>query len=116
MAFFFLKRKVFKQAGMLPPIPSSERAMLARQCLEDGENAGLKQMVALAQAKLDYVYKVLEICAQYRLKVFASITSNPVRDTDDDTEDQRADYDQTLLSRNHFSCIATSQLVYRLLT
>ena len=82
----FLKRKVFRQAAMLPPIPSSERSILAKECLENGEHAGLKQMVALAQAKLDYVTKALEICAQYRLKVFASITSNPVRETDDDTE------------------------------
>jgi hypothetical protein len=82
----FLKKKVFKQAAMMPTIPSKERAQLAKECLENGENATKAQLTALAQAKLHYVEKVLELCAQFRLKVFAAITSEPVRETDDETD------------------------------
>jgi hypothetical protein len=42
-------------------------------------------LAALSQAKLDYVRKLLEICAQYRLKIFAAISSEPIRETDDET-------------------------------
>lgn len=42
-------------------------------------------MVALSQAKLDYIKKMLEICSQFRLKVFASISKEHVRKTDDET-------------------------------
>jgi hypothetical protein len=42
-------------------------------------------MAALSQAKLDYVRSLLEICAQFRIKIFASISSEPIRETDDET-------------------------------
>ncbi|KAF5029455.1 hypothetical protein DSECCO2_648450 [anaerobic digester metagenome] len=82
----FLKKKVFKQAASFPPIPPEERAVLSKQCIESGTTATRKQMAALSQAKLEYVRKLLEICAQYRLKIFASISSEPIRETDDETD------------------------------
>lgn len=82
----FLKRKVFKQAELVEPIPEAERALLSKECIENGAAASLRQIAALAQSKLDYVKRLLELCAQFRIKVFASISSEPIRDTDDETQ------------------------------
>jgi len=79
----FLKKKVFKQAASCDAISLEERASLAKQCIENGANADRRQMAALSQAKLDYVRKLLEICSQFRVKIFASISSEPIRETDD---------------------------------
>lgn len=45
-----------------------------------------RHIAALAQAKLEYVRRLLELCAQYRMKIFASITSEPIRETDEDMD------------------------------
>jgi hypothetical protein len=68
-----LKRKTFRLAAQLPPMPEYERGMLARSCLKDGATAGRHELTALAQAKLAYVEEVFEICARFRCKAFASI-------------------------------------------
>jgi hypothetical protein len=68
-----LCRKVFRLSRQLPPIPDEERRVLARSCLQDGAHAGRRELTALAQAKLAYVLEVLDICARFRCKVFASI-------------------------------------------
>lgn len=78
----FLKNKVFRQAADMAPFQIEERTRLAKECLVDGEHAGKHQMIALAQAKLAYVEELLTLCNQYRLKIFASITTEPIRDTD----------------------------------
>jgi len=78
----FLKRKVFKQAGLAGEIAEIERTQLARECLEDGSRSTLRHMAALSQAKLEYVRRLLELCAQFRIKIFASISSEPIRETD----------------------------------
>ena len=70
-----LSRQVYRKASQLPPIPEDERAILAKRCLQDGAHAGIKEITALAQAKLDYVRDVLDICARFRCKAFASIVS-----------------------------------------
>jgi Protein of unknown function (DUF3800) len=80
----FLKRKVFKQASLVSPIAESERTKLAKECIESGAKATKRHLAALAQAKLDYVKKLLELCAQFRIKIFASISSEPIRETDDE--------------------------------
>ncbi len=72
-----LKRKTYKHASMLAPIPFDERVMLAKQCLESGESAGRAQMAALSQAKLAYVNDVFDICARFRCRFFASIVTDP---------------------------------------
>jgi len=82
----FLKRKVFKQAKFFEPIPEIERTRLAKECIENGSVATRKHMAALSQAKLDYVRKLLELCAQYRVKIFASISSETIRETDDEMD------------------------------
>jgi hypothetical protein len=81
-----LKKKVFNLANLSAPIPLPERTQLAKECIEDGAKATKRHMAALSQAKLDYVKKLLELCAQYRIKVFASISSEPVRETDNNLD------------------------------
>jgi len=77
-----LKRKVFRQAAALPAFPPDERAVLARDCLEQGDRAGARQLSALAQAKIAYVTELMDICTRFRCKAFASVvskTSPPAR-------------------------------------
>lgn len=79
----FLKRKVFRQAGRLPLIPAGERQALARQCLLDGSRADLLAITALAQAKIALVEEILDLCANFQCRAFASIVDRdaprPVR-------------------------------------
>jgi hypothetical protein len=82
----FLKQKVFKQAQLFPNFNPEERKQLAQECLLSGQKATPKHLSALAQAKLEYVKQLLELCSQFRIKVFASITSEPQRITDDEAE------------------------------
>jgi hypothetical protein len=64
-----LKRKVFRQSAALPAFPPDERAVLARECLEQGDRVGARQLSALAQAKIAYVTELMDICARFRRKV-----------------------------------------------
>ena len=68
-----LKRKTFRLAEQLPPIPAPERRLAALRCLQDGGRAGMMEITALAQAKLAYVEELLNICGRFRCKAFASI-------------------------------------------
>ncbi|OOC08889.1 hypothetical protein B1A74_13880, partial [Thioalkalivibrio halophilus] len=78
-----LKRKTFRLAGQMEAITPERRAALARVCLEKGsrqrrEDAGAtgptkEELTALAQAKIAFVGHLLEICARYRVRTFASI-------------------------------------------
>ena len=68
-----LKRKTYRLASQLPPFPDEERRALARACLDNGATANRNQLTALAQAKLAYVREVLDICARFRCRAFASI-------------------------------------------
>lgn len=78
-----LKRKTFRLAGQMEPIPAGERAELAESCLAKGDNArsggsdgsGVtrRELTALAQAKIAFVEFAIELCGRYRAKVFASI-------------------------------------------
>lgn len=70
-----LKRKVFRQASMLPVIPEEERRQFAKRCLENGDVARKPELTALAQAKIAYVNEVFDICARFRCRVFASIVT-----------------------------------------
>lgn len=68
-----LNAKTFRLAAQLPPFKPDERAVLARECLENGAGAGRRQLTALAQSKLSYVATAIETCARFRCKAFASI-------------------------------------------
>lgn len=77
-----LKRKTFKLAKQMPAFPPEERARLAQSCLTKGtaaqgrtDSSGVTraELTALGQAKIAFVERVLELCAQYRVRVFASV-------------------------------------------
>lgn len=68
-----LNRKVFRLAHQLDPFHPGERVLLARQCLEQGEQAGRRQLTALAQEKIAYVAELMDICSRFRCKTFASV-------------------------------------------
>jgi len=68
-----LKRKTFRLAGQISPIPECERAALAAGARADGARANRKQITALAQAKIAFCRHVLELCALHSVRFFASI-------------------------------------------
>lgn len=76
-----LKKKTFKHASQLPAIDPLERTTNARACLLKGASSkGQKQndvtrieLTGLAQAKLAFVKRLLDMCIEYRVKAFASI-------------------------------------------
>jgi hypothetical protein len=70
-----LKTKTYRLARQIPPLPDIARRELAKSCLDSGQTAGLRELAALAQAKLLYVDEVFEICARFRCHVFASIVT-----------------------------------------
>jgi len=86
-----LKRKVFRQAAEMSPMPPEERRTLAKRCLESGDRAGKQEITALAQTKLVYVSDMLDICARFRCRAFASIVS-PTAPRPPTTEHLRKDY------------------------
>jgi len=87
----FLNRKTFRLADQMLPIPLEDRATLAKKALDDGARVTKQQLTALAQAKLGYVKKLLELCHQYKYKIFASIIYDE-RSIPADKEMLRKDY------------------------
>jgi hypothetical protein len=65
--------QVFRQARLTEPIAIGERQVLARQCLTEGAGSPRRCVAALAQAKLSYVAEVLDTCARFRCRAFASM-------------------------------------------
>jgi hypothetical protein len=79
-----LKTKVFRHAAQMPPLSAEDRRRFAQQCLEKGAAAAASEqpggstpsrveLTALAQAKIAFVGRLLELCASYRAHAFASI-------------------------------------------
>lgn len=85
-----LTTKVFRQSQLNVEVPDTERAVLAKAALDDGASATIRHLKALALAKLDYVHAVLEICARFRCKAFASIVEVDAHPTG--TSGLRKDY------------------------
>jgi len=69
----FLNKKTFRLASQLSSIAPEDRAELAKAALDDGARITKQKLTALAQAKLHYVKRLLELCHQYKCKIFASI-------------------------------------------
>jgi hypothetical protein len=76
-----INRKAFRLAAQMPAIPASRRASLAAAALNDGANATREQLTALAQAKLAFCRKILELCDTHRVSFFASIVDPKARQT-----------------------------------
>lgn len=77
-----LKRKTYRLAAQFSPFAPEERTRLARSSIErrgfsyDNPNRNItvkREVTALAQAKIAFVRKLLELCIQFRVKAFASI-------------------------------------------
>lgn len=68
-----LKTKTFRLAGLEAAIPFEERVALARECLESGAGATPRHLAALAQAKIAFVQRVLELCIQFHGRAFAIV-------------------------------------------
>lgn len=68
-----LKRKTFRLAAQLPPIPAAQRSGLAEAAILNGANPTRERLTALAQAKIDYCSYVFERCAARNVRFFASI-------------------------------------------
>lgn len=73
----FLKKKTFRLAAQMDPIPIAERTLLASQALDPKLPVTKAKLTALAQAKLDYTKRLFELCIQFRVKIFASIIADP---------------------------------------
>ena len=79
----FLKKKTFRLAGQMPPIPVIDRTENARKALDPNLPVTKLGLTALAQAKLDYAKQIFELCIRFRCKVFASIIADPGTIPDD---------------------------------
>lgn len=79
-----LKKKVFHHAALNADVPATEVAVLARSALDNGATAGIRELKALAIAKMSYVADVFNICARFRCKVFASIVEIDAHQTASD--------------------------------
>ncbi len=76
-----LKKKVFHHASLNVEVRPDEISQFAKAALDDGANAGVKHLKALALAKLNYVEEVFEICARFRCRAFASIVETDAEPT-----------------------------------
>ena len=68
-----LKRKVFKHAVQMGAFSLQDRATLSREILEDGTAVSREGLTALAQAKVAYVDRALDLSRKAGAKAFASI-------------------------------------------
>jgi hypothetical protein len=76
-----LKKKVFAHAQLNVAIEAEEVSICARHALDHGAAATVKDLKALALAKMSYVRNVFEICARFRSKAFASIVETDAHET-----------------------------------
>jgi hypothetical protein len=77
-----LKSKTFRHASQLSSIPINERRALCIEFLLKGQREAAggpteyrrrEEFAAYGQAVLDFVGRVYDLCASYRVKIFASI-------------------------------------------
>jgi hypothetical protein len=75
-----LNAKTFRKAAAYPELPFDERRALAASCIVEGAAATRRTVAALCQAKLEYALRLLELCASFRVRLFASIIAPPFPD------------------------------------
>jgi hypothetical protein len=77
-----LKKKTFRFAQALPPIPAAERTLLVKELIRENQSAKNKgeppnlsrrHFAALGQAKIAFCQEVFEIAGHHQVKTFASI-------------------------------------------
>ncbi|HAZ07055.1 MAG TPA: DUF3800 domain-containing protein [Elusimicrobia bacterium] len=69
----FLNHRVFKSAGWFGTFKPDERRRLAEFSLRNGASADKKSLSALAQAKLEYVKRLFELCPKFRAQCLGII-------------------------------------------
>jgi len=69
----FLNPRVFKKANWFSAFKPEERRKLAGFSLRNGANADKKALSALAQAKLEYVKRLFELCPKFRAQCLGII-------------------------------------------
>lgn len=74
----FLNRKTFRLANQMGKISNDERSALAKQALLSGDHISKIQLTALAQAKIDYAEKILELCGAFQCKAFSCVVGDPM--------------------------------------
>lgn len=70
-----LKRKTFRMAAQLPPMPRRDRARLSAELLADPTRPTRERLTAHAQAKIAFCGRVLELCGTHGVRFFASIVT-----------------------------------------
>ncbi len=79
-----LKHKVFRLAGQSDSLPSDRRCALAREFLQKGkretaggptESRSRDEFTAYGQAALAFVERIYELCAAFRVRIFASMVA-----------------------------------------
>ena len=68
-----LKKKVFTHAGQMGALVSTDRAVLTHEILKDGASVSYERLAALAQAKIAYVERALDLSQAAGAVAFASI-------------------------------------------
>ncbi|MBY0407185.1 MAG: DUF3800 domain-containing protein [Rickettsiales bacterium] len=76
-----LDKGTFRQSEFNASIRNDEIPTLAKALLDDGANGDIKQIKALALAKLAYVQELFNICSRFRCKAFASIVEKTAQGT-----------------------------------
>lgn len=71
-----LNRRVFRQAQLRPSLPEEDRSRAVEIVLNDtrqGRNPTFYGLLALAQAKLEFVHRVLDLAGTFGMTIFASV-------------------------------------------
>jgi len=76
-----LSRKVYRHLNLNVEIQPSNRVEYARFALEHGVDAKALHLKALAQSKTGFVDEVLDLCASYRCRIFASVVPPSAKTT-----------------------------------
>ncbi len=85
-----LKKKVFQHLALNVWVDPARVTELAKSALENGQAAGIMELKALATAKRNFVYEILDLCIRYDCRAFASIIEIDAPDTT--TDGLRKDY------------------------
>lgn len=79
-----LKRKVFRQAKRLPALDLEVRCEAAKRCLESGDSASQMEITALAQSKIEFARRALELMQNFDCTVFAVMVDRDAKPTERD--------------------------------
>lgn len=79
-----LNKSVFHHSNLNADVMPGEIPSLAKFALDDGSNATVRHLKALALAKIHYVQEIFLLCQRFQCKAFASIVETDARCTESD--------------------------------